>query len=76
MINLFWISGFLLPVREEIDFMSKALERWDDKEAKKLLAIILSRTVRSCRATTHADLGTLKETNCNKLLLQEAWQNM
>ena len=28
---------------------------------KKVLTIILSRTIRSCRATTHADLATLKE---------------
>ena len=33
----------------------------DDKDIKSVLAIILSRTVRSCRATTHADLATLKE---------------
>lgn len=28
---------------------------------KKIISIILSRTIRSCRATTHADLATLKE---------------
>ncbi len=49
---------FLLPVRKEIDFLFNEISKIDDKEVKKLLAIILSRAVRSCRATTHADLGT------------------
>jgi hypothetical protein len=52
---------FLFPVREEIDFIFKELKKVNNKDIKKILAIILSRTVRSCRATTHADLGTLKE---------------
>jgi DNA modification methylase len=53
---------FLAPVREEIDFLSEELKSIENKDIKKVLAIILSRTVRSCRATTHADLATLKET--------------
>lgn len=52
---------FLAPVREEIDFLFQELKSVKNIQVKKLLAIILSRTVRSCRATTHADLGTLKE---------------
>jgi len=52
---------FLFPVREEIDFVFNELKKIDDKDIKKTVAIILSRTVRSCRATTHADLATLKE---------------
>src|SRR5579885_2458951 len=28
---------------------------------QKILAIVLSRTIRSCRATTHYDLATLKD---------------
>ena len=31
-----------------------------DAKNKQILAVILSRTIRSCRATTHADLATLK----------------
>lgn len=50
---------FLLPVREELDFLLKEIKNIQDREIKKVLAIILSRTARSCRATTHADLGTL-----------------
>jgi DNA modification methylase len=52
---------FLSPVREEIDFLFQELKNIQDADVKKVSAIILSRAVRSCRATTHADLGTLKE---------------
>jgi len=59
--DTFLDKWFLAPVRAEIDFLSEELKAIDDKDVKKVLAIILSRTVRSCRATTHADLATLKE---------------
>lgn len=53
---------FLLPVREEIDFLSNELKTTiASEDVRRVLAVILSRTVRSCRATTHADLATLKE---------------
>ncbi len=52
---------FLQPVREEIDFLFNRISEISDSNVKQTLAIILSRTVRSCRATTHADLATLKE---------------
>jgi len=52
---------FLAPVRDEIDFLSKEITSIKNKEIIETLFIILSRTVRSCRATTHADLATLKE---------------
>ncbi len=52
---------FLAPVREEIDFLAGKIKQIEDPDIKKTLTIILSRTVRSCRATTHADLATLKE---------------
>lgn len=50
---------FVRPVREEIDFVFSEIKDTKDKEIKKLLAVILSRTIRSCRATTHSDLATL-----------------
>jgi tRNA G37 N-methylase Trm5 len=59
--NSFLDMWFLSPVREEIDFVFEELKKINNKDIKKILAIILSRTVRSCRATTHADLATLKE---------------
>lgn len=52
---------FLDPVRKEIDFLSKEIKTMDNIDVKKVLTLILSRTARSCRATTHADLATLKE---------------
>ncbi len=59
--EIFLDRWFLFPVREEIDFMFDQISRIENKRIKSVLAIILSRTVRSCRATTHADLATLKE---------------
>ena len=59
--NTFLNKWFLFPVRKEIDFVFKEIKNVDNKDIKKLLAIILSRTARSCRSTTHADLATLKK---------------
>jgi len=50
---------YVKPVRDEIDFVFKYIHELPDVNTKKLLAVILSRTMRSCRATTHADLATL-----------------
>lgn len=52
---------FLKSVRAEIDFTFNLIKEVKDVNIKKVLAIILSRTIRSCRATTHSDLATLKE---------------
>ncbi|OQX51983.1 MAG: restriction endonuclease subunit M [Candidatus Cloacimonas sp. 4484_209] len=59
--DTFLDKWFLAPVREEIDFLFERIKQIKNPEIKKTLAIILSRTIRSCRATTHADLATLKE---------------
>ncbi|MGQ9608424.1 MAG: site-specific DNA-methyltransferase, partial [bacterium] len=59
--NTFLDKWFLYPVREEIDFIVNQIKQIKDEDIKEILTIILSRTVRSCRATTHADLATLKE---------------
>ena len=57
-----FIDKWLLKVvRDEIDFVFNEIKAIRNQETKKILALILSRTIRSCRATTHADLGTLKE---------------
>lgn len=52
---------FLNPVRQEIDFVINLVNQISDPATKRVIQIILSRTVRSCRATTHADLATLIE---------------
>lgn len=48
-------------IREEIEFVFNEIKKIENKNIKKIASIILSRTIRSCRATTHADLATLKE---------------
>ena len=50
---------FLQSVRDEIDFVFEQIKKVKNSKTKKILIIILSRTIRSCRATTHADLATL-----------------
>jgi DNA modification methylase len=52
---------YLQTVREEIDFIFNEVKQIKNLDAKKVSSIILSRTIRSCRATTHSDLATLKE---------------
>jgi len=48
-------------IREEIETAFNMIKKIKNKETKKVVALILSRTIRSCRATTHSDLATLKE---------------
>jgi hypothetical protein len=52
-------TWFNKPVRDELDYVFDIIRAIDDTQLKKVLAIILSRTMRSCRATTHEDLATL-----------------
>lgn len=52
---------FMDNVRREIDHVFQAIKQEKDVKTRKILALILSRTIRSCRATTHSDLATLKE---------------
>jgi len=59
--NNFLEKWYLQPVKDEIDFVFEQLKHIQNPITKKIITIILSRTIRSCRATTHADLATLKE---------------
>lgn len=52
---------YIKNIRKEIDFAFDQIKKIKDVKNKKILAVILSRTIRSCRATTHSDLATLKE---------------
>jgi len=52
---------FIQNVRDEIDLAVELVNSIDDHNIKNLLTVILSRAVRSCRATTHSDLATLKK---------------
>lgn len=48
-------------VREEIELVFNEVKKIKNINTKKIVSVILSRTIRSCRATTHADLATLIE---------------
>jgi len=56
----FMDAWYLPSVRKEIDHALGLIEKVEDADTKRVLKLILSRTIRSCRATTHADLATLK----------------
>lgn len=59
--NNFIDKWFLQHVRNEINFVNNEIEKIIDDNTKMIIRVILSRTVRSCRATTHADLATIYE---------------
>lgn len=50
--------------RKEIYFVNELINLIEDENVKHLLQVILSRTMRSCRATTHSDLATLVDPIC------------
>ena len=59
--STFLDKWYVQQIRNEIDFVWNEIKHIQNENTRKALTIILSRTIRSCRATTHADLGTLKE---------------
>jgi DNA modification methylase len=59
--NGFLDKWYLIPIRKEIEFVFNELKKVKNRDTKKIITVILSRTIRSCRATTHSDLATLKE---------------
>lgn len=59
--HTFLEKWYLQTVRNEIDFVFEQIKNTQNPLTKKVLTVILSRTIRSCRATTHADLATLVE---------------
>lgn len=52
---------YIKNVRDEIEYAFSLVKKIENVKNKKILAVTLSRTIRSCRATTHSDLATLKE---------------
>lgn len=59
--NNFLDKWYLQHIRGEIQFLFETIRRIRNSDTKKIISIIFSRTIRSCRATTHADLATLIE---------------
>lgn len=52
---------YVPSIRAEIDFISSLVREIEDIQIRNTIWVILSRTIRSARATTHIDLATLKE---------------
>ncbi|WP_300717743.1 DNA methyltransferase [uncultured Brachyspira sp.] len=50
---------FMPSIIDELNFMSDLIKDINDENIKNIIMVILSRTMRSCRVTTHSDLGTL-----------------
>jgi len=48
-------------IRDEINIVFNEIEKIKDIKTNQIIKLILSRTIRSCRATTHADLATIYE---------------
>ncbi|MBM4053797.1 MAG: site-specific DNA-methyltransferase [Planctomycetes bacterium] len=59
--NSFLDKWYSQHIREEIEFVFGEIKKISNSDTKKIITVILSRTIRSCRATTHADLATLLE---------------
>lgn len=48
-------------IRNEIECVFNEIKKIENESTKNIVSIILSRTMRSCRSTTHSDLATLKD---------------
>jgi len=54
-------TWFSKQIRQELFFYLTLINNIKDSKIQNLLRVILSRVARSCRATTHFDLATLKK---------------
>jgi DNA modification methylase len=59
--NGFLSKWYSPQIREELFEYTKMINGVGDEKIRKVMQVIISRTARSCRATTHSDLATLKE---------------
>lgn len=59
--DTFLDKWYIQPIRDEIEFVFSEVKKIQSINTKKVVSVIFSRTIRSCRATTHADLATLKD---------------
>jgi len=57
----FLSKWFSKRIMQELFFYLNLIEKIKDDEVANIMKVVLSRTARSCRATTHSDLSTLKE---------------
>jgi DNA modification methylase len=59
--DTFLDKWYSVHIKNEINFVFDEIKKIKNQDTKKIISLVLSRTIRSCRATTHADLGTLIE---------------
>ena len=59
--STFLDKWYVQNIRNEIDFVFQLIEKIPNEPERNIAKIILSRTMRSCRATTHSDLATIYE---------------
>lgn len=59
--DIFIDKWYFETARNEIYYVNNLINKIDDIKLMQAVQIILSRTIRSCRATTHSDLATLIE---------------
>ncbi len=59
--DTFLDKWYLHNVRNEIEYVYSLIQQIKNENIRNIATIILSRTMRSCRATTHSDLATLVE---------------
>ncbi len=59
--NTFLDKWYSHNIKDELYSVFDEIKKIKNIDTKKIISIILSRTIRSCRATTHADLATLME---------------
>jgi hypothetical protein len=59
--DTFLKKWYIPHVYDEITAVHDAIKNIEDADIRNIISVILSRTIRSCRATTHADLATLQE---------------
>ena len=55
----FLSKWYVQNIRNEIDFVYNLIKEIENTTNADILKVILSRTMRSCRATTHSDLATI-----------------
>ena len=58
-VSSFISKWFTKRIRQELSFYIDLINKEQDLQVANVMKIILSRTARSCRATTHSDLATL-----------------
>lgn len=59
--DAFLDKWFICNMRYEIELIYNEILGQSDQSVKDILKIVLSRAIRSCRATKHSDLATLKK---------------